>query len=477
MQATQNNSDFSLQNSLASRGSKDDFAPHIHPDLIIDTTEQEVFLLHPTEARWASTNRTGLAMARLLDGSRTLTQAAEELAAFYEIPTESTLEDLRRFTSQLYNCNLLLNAPLPKEKITKAPEPRIPSLTIYPTEQCNLRCKHCAIVEGKMPQTTLSTENICALIEEHTATYDNPTVAFLGGEPLLCPDILEMLEFATKRTRSVTICTNGLLVDDAMAKALGALPTTVQVSLDGADPEVHDFIRGKGTFAKAWSAVERLCQNGAAERLVIATTLTKCALVQVRDMIAKADALGIQTIRFLNLNKVRAATTNWDAIAPDPEELKAILHYLIFKIYDTDRTGKSEVRGSFPGFVPEVKPGDSHWCPLGETLIVDSQGNAFNCPVHSEPNFRVGNIHEDKIEEIIQGEKNTELRAQMLKRQDQIQECRECSWRNFCQGGCQAFTYHRTGSLWINDDFCDFRRDLYREHARRKVKKRNALLS
>jgi sulfatase maturation enzyme AslB (radical SAM superfamily) len=58
----------------------------------------------------------------------------------------------------------------------------------------------------------------------------------------------------------------------------------------------------------------------------------------------------------------------------------------------------------------------------------------------------------------------------MLRRRYTIEECTVCPWRNFCQGGCEAFTSLRTGSLWVNDEFCDFRRELYRETALRQAR-------
>ena len=128
------------------------------------------------------------------------------------------------------------------------------------------------------------------------------------------------------------------------------------------------------------------------------------------------------------------------------------------------------IETSFPGFVPNQKPSEKVWCPLGKTVVVDSQGDAYSCPILRETHFKVGNVRDTSLTEIEKSERNRNLREEMLGRRHKILKCARCAWCNFCQGSCQAFTYLRTGSLYVNDEFCDFRRDLYREHVRSSAK-------
>lgn len=445
-----------------------DARPLVYRDLIVDyTNEGGVILLHPTEARWALSNETGLEITRLLDGSRSLQELALEFAQDSGTDPATILVDIQSFVEELYRCNLLENAPL---SIQPEPVPsKPPSMTIYITEECNLRCKHCAIVEGKMPPTTLTSDEIRRLIDEHTTNYDNPTISFLGGEPLLRDDCLDLLDYAATKTTKTTISTNGHLVSVEIAERLATSGAQVQVSLDGADPEVHDFIRGKGSFEKAWGAIERICKAGGAQRLVIANVLTRSMLPHVKALVEKVDRIGpINTLRFLSLNKLKAAETNWHRIAPDDEEMFRIYKWLLFDIQRENREGKTRVSAGFPGFVPNMKPDGSPWCPLGETLIVNSQGRTYNCPVLNNGDYDVGSIRVEGLSAMLEGERNKALRKKILDRRYEIPECRVCAWRNFCQGGCAAFSSLRSGSLYVNDAYCDFRRDLYREMVKEK---------
>ncbi|MBI1291018.1 radical SAM protein [bacterium] len=441
--------------------------PLVPPDLIVDPLgDGEWVLLHPTEPRWAVSNETGLVVVLLADGSRSVEQIAGEVAEAYGIGGAEVLPDIVAFLMEVRASGLLASEPAPV--LPAAPRVRTRSLTVYITEQCNLRCSHCAIVEGQMPPSKLGVADIQRLIDEHCRTFpDNATVSFLGGEPLMHPQCLDLLEHAVAKSRGTSIATNGLLVTEEIARRLAALPTEVQVSLDGASVAVHEAIRGRGTWARTWAGIERLMAAGVGRRLSIAATLTRGILGEVDTLVARCAELGVGTVRFLQLNKSLAARTNWDAIAPDDEELMAVTEHLIFDVAPR-RPGGMKVVATFPGFVPDVKPGEGHWCPLGETAIVDSQGAVYTCPSLETPDVTIGNVLDEDVGRIEVGAAAAAARASMLNRRFAVEECRRCAWRNFCQGGCTAYMAHRSGSSLINDQFCDFRRRLYRRWVRQR---------
>lgn len=440
--------------------------PRTVPGLIVDRAPilgEHTILLHPTRPAWALANETGVLLAEMADGSRTVAEMAGELGGRYGIAPGELESDIDAFLRSLARAGLLEGQPLPTPATPRPQRP--PSMTIYITEECNLRCRHCAIVEGRMPKTLMGRAEIQRLIDEHAAAHDNPTIAFLGGEPLLHPDCLPLLEYATRRTRVVNISTNGLLVTAEVAEALAALPVNVQVSVDGADPAVHDFIRGKGSFAKTLAAVELLAAKGDPARLTIASVLTRSLLGQVQDLVARCDRFRIGKLRFLPLNKTKAAATNWELIEPDYQELYRTIRWLIFDA--PARPGAvTEVLGSFPGFVPDPSP-DAHWCPLGRTAIVNSQGKVYTCPSLTTPEVTLGSVFDESLEAMLGG-KGTEARSMMLQRRNIVDDCRSCSWRNYCQGGCGAYMQHQSGSFYKNDEHCEFRRNLYREYVLRQ---------
>jgi len=84
------------------------------------------------------------------------------------------------------------------------------------------------------------------------------TVVLSGGEPLLREDVFELLSFAKSSNMNTCITSNGILIDDYVARKLFVSGiNVVNVSIEGPE-EIHDFLRGPGNFKKAVSALAAL---------------------------------------------------------------------------------------------------------------------------------------------------------------------------------------------------------------------------
>ena len=82
-------------------------------------------------------------------------------------------------------------------------------------------------------------------------------VHFSGGEVLLRPQMIQLVERASSLGMPVTLTTNGALVDKVQAKALiQAGLRGVNISIDSPERKIHDQIRGvPGSWKKAYQAV------------------------------------------------------------------------------------------------------------------------------------------------------------------------------------------------------------------------------
>ena len=72
-----------------------------------------------------------------------------------------------------------------------------------------------------------------------------------GGEPLLCQEFCKILDYAKEKISRITILTNGTLITKEYAEHISKANARVQVSIESANPRVHDSIRGPGSFDKA----------------------------------------------------------------------------------------------------------------------------------------------------------------------------------------------------------------------------------
>ena len=53
--------------------------------------------------------------------------------------------------------------------------------------------------------------------------------------------------------------------------------------------------------------------------------------------------------------------------------------------------------------------------------------------------------------------------AEVARRRDEIEDCRACAWRHFCQGNCAGSVLLARGDWHATDGLCDLRRELFRE--------------
>ena len=107
-----------------------------------------------------------------------------------------------------------------------------------------------------------------------------------GGEPLLRPDIYELISYGSKIGLKMGLGSNGSLIDEAAAKKLKeAGITTVSISLDSNIPAQHDEFRGvAGAWEKAVEACKALRKNNVLVQ--VNATLTQQNYNQIDDIMS-----------------------------------------------------------------------------------------------------------------------------------------------------------------------------------------------
>ena len=113
-------------------------------------------------------------------------------------------------------------------------------------DACNLSCSYCGRGQGR--QAGLPHSHMLRLVRE-MAEAGVARVNLTGGEPLLHPACVQLVDAIASEGMAVTLSTNGLLLPRHLERIAPALDH-VTISLDGR-PAVHDSIRGEGTWKLA----------------------------------------------------------------------------------------------------------------------------------------------------------------------------------------------------------------------------------
>ena len=168
------------------------------------------------------------------------------------------------------------------------------------TRTCNLKCVHCyADASARKFKGELDWEQCCAVIDD-LADYKVNALLFSGGEPLVHPRFMELLERATGKGLKVTISTNGTRITPEAAARFKELGVAyVGISLDGIGA-VHDKFRGvEGSFEQAVRGF-RLCSE-VGQKTGLRLTLTRNNVQCMGQILDFIDANDIQRVCFYHL--------------------------------------------------------------------------------------------------------------------------------------------------------------------------------
>src|SRR4030042_4075764 len=175
------------------------------------------------------------------------------------------------------------------------------------TDKCNLKCRHCYQEGGLTEEMTLPEiegviGEIVGMLEYWQGAYGidfSPSFNITGGEPFLRPDFFAILERLAGTGFDLYILSNGTLISPEMARTLAALGVQgVQVSLEG-PAEIHDQIRGQGSFAASLAGIRQLLAAGV--KVSLNATLSQVNAAYFPDLVEMATSLGVPELGFSRL--------------------------------------------------------------------------------------------------------------------------------------------------------------------------------
>ncbi len=151
-------------------------------------------------------------------------------------------------------------------------------LMLEPLFACNLACSGC----GRIREYRDDMKRMMPLEECLKAVDDcgAPVVSICGGEPLLYPELPELIEAIIARGRVVYLCTNGQTLEKSVQKLVPHKRFNINVHLDGM-AKTHDIIvEREGAFAKALDGMRAAKKAG----FTVCTNTTVYAQTDVEEV-------------------------------------------------------------------------------------------------------------------------------------------------------------------------------------------------
>jgi hopanoid biosynthesis associated radical SAM protein HpnH len=166
-------------------------------------------------------------------------------------------------------------------------------LMLEPLFRCNLTCAGCGKIQypAQILKTHLTLEQCLKAVDECGA----PVVSIPGGEPLMYPQIGELVDALVKRRKYVYLCTNALLLKEKLEQ--GVLKPSKYVSLsihmDGLREEHDEAVCRDGVYDRAVEAIKEALRRGF--RVTTNTTLFDGASpLRMREFFDEMMGLGVE---------------------------------------------------------------------------------------------------------------------------------------------------------------------------------------
>ena len=377
-------------------------------------------------------NDYGHYLLKLCDGYKTYDEITQLISEQYDISLEACKKSIDSILNPMTRADLVWWR---QERMRWIPTPPPQSIFWELTWDCNLKCLHCVVSAGKKASGEL-TLNECRRLADELASLGVKVVAFSGGEPMLRKDFFEIAEYVTKLGIVSQVATTGTLIGEAAARRLKSLNCTVQITLYGASPELHDrFCNTPNAFSKSVRAVTLLKQAGVS--VTVATVATKYNSYDIPEILEMAARLGADAFRLIPFIP-SGRGIQYREMELEPAEMRKITTFL-----RTQRgTGKINVlpmefehtfAASPKGLVDSKTrigcDGAIGYCTIGAT------GEVLPCSFFS--GVEVESVKEKPFWWIW-----THSRFLNYFRDIQIADikgaCRTCQWLSVCRAGCRA---------------------------------------
>jgi radical SAM protein with 4Fe4S-binding SPASM domain len=319
------------------------------------------------------------------------------------------------------------------------------------TLACNLNCIHCGSAAGKKRPDELSTKEalfLCEALKE----IDCKGVALMGGEPLLRPDWADISKRVHELGMELSIITNGWLGQDERItqQILDLSPECVTVSLDGADPQVHDMIRGvNGSFDRAIKSLRHYAALG-----ISTTAITTVHKLNLKDLVKIRDLLkGLGVAWQIQMATPFGRLERKHVLSLEEYYSVAMFIASTRKLYSKELlVAGAHDMGYFSNILPDLQVKGWQGCQAGiSTLGIQSNGNIIGCLALGD-DFIEGNVKDRPLHEIWNDDLSFAY-SRHYKKEDMKGHCRSCEFWERCGGGCSTVSYSMTGDLH-QDPYC-----------------------
>ncbi len=314
------------------------------------------------------------------------------------------------------------------------------SLELELSRACNLRCIYCYAESGVPLENELTLTELRSIIDQAADLGARKIIILGGGEPLLYPHIIEIIDHIKSHDMNVDLFTNATLISQKKAQQLYDRGVAISMKMNSQHETVQDELAGKkNTFQEIRQGLQALQQAGYPDKnhtLGIETIICAQNYTEIPTLWRWARDHGI--IPYIETMTEQGRALQHESLQVSPEKIKAMFEQLA--VIDREEYGHT--------WLPRPPLAGSHCARHEYSCTVTSVAEVFPCPGVS---IATGNIRKQSLKDILLN--STVIQELRNIRINITGKCKECEHLEFCYG-CRGNAYQTTGDHLASDPAC-----------------------
>jgi len=317
------------------------------------------------------------------------------------------------------------------------------------TYRCPLQCPYCSNpIEIAKYKDELSTQDWIRVMQEGRK-MGATQLGFSGGEPLVRPDLEELITEARRLGYYTNLITSGVGMDEERIKAFKTAGLDhIQVSFQASNEELNNYLGGSSTFQHKLEMARLVKQYD--YPMVLNIVLHRKNVDQIRDILDMTVDLEADYVELASTQYYGWSRINVDQLLPTRDQLKRAEEITLS--YQEKMKDKMKIIYVIPDyFENRPKPCMNGWGSIFLTIAPD--GSALPCHAAAQlPGLEPPNVRDHNVEWIW----NESPAFNKFRGLDWMQEpCLSCPEKEKDFGGCRCQAYMLTGDATNADPVCD----------------------
>ncbi len=286
------------------------------------------------------------------------------------------------------------------------------SISVEPTTNCNLKCPHCPVGNGKISRKKGSIDFLFfkKIINQSDKTLLNLFLYF-QGEPFLCNDFFKMIKYAVSKKIFTVSSTNGHFLSKKNAqKCVKSGLDKLIISLDATTQDIYEKYRINGNINTVKTGIKNILEAKKKFK-------SKKPFVEIQFLVLKTNEHQIKKMKEIyknsDIDKLRFKSAQIYNFKKDKKFISNNKKYSRYIIKNNERVLKKKLK--------------NRCFRLWNSVVITWDGKVLPCCFDKNAKYSFGDANEQNLKKLINNKKFKYFAKKLLTNRKQIDICRNCT--------------------------------------------------